>query len=145
MPMPKMTPEQVARYALNWDVARSGLSADAQLAYDRLVDERARAAAQAAASLASGQTARGRVILPRWAAGVGTVLVFLFGQGIAVVLLPYAFTHWQQGTPPWPVAVRGIGMALIALGGIVVIWGFVWLPPRESACRCRSSSRRRGS
>jgi hypothetical protein len=40
-PMPKMTPEQEARYALDWDVARSGLSPDAQLAYDLLAEERA--------------------------------------------------------------------------------------------------------
>jgi protein-S-isoprenylcysteine O-methyltransferase Ste14/GNAT superfamily N-acetyltransferase len=83
------------------------------------------AKAQAAERTAGGQTTAGPVILPRWAAAVGTVLVFLFGQGIAVVLLPYPFTHWQQGTPPWPVVVRGIGVALIAAGGLVVIWGFV--------------------
>ena len=35
--MPKMTPEQEARYALNLGVARSGLPFAAQLAYDRLV------------------------------------------------------------------------------------------------------------
>jgi protein-S-isoprenylcysteine O-methyltransferase Ste14 len=52
-------------------------------------------------------------------------LVFLIAQGTAVVLLPYAFTHWQPGTPPWPVAVRAIGVALIVAGGIMVIWGFV--------------------
>ena len=56
---------------------------------------------------------------------MGTALVFLIAQGTAVVLLPYAFTHWQPGTPPWPVAVRAIGVALIVAGGIMVIWGFV--------------------
>lgn len=40
------------------------------------------------------------------------------------MLLPYAFTHWQSGTPMWPVIVRTIGVALIGVGGIVVAWAF---------------------
>ena len=120
-----MTPEQEAAYALRWGIARSGLSPDAQLAYDRLAEQQARAAAAAPDAPASAKAASGPVILPRWAAAVGTALVFLIAQGAAVVLLPYAFTHWQPGTPPWPVVVRAIGVALIGVGGIVVIWGFV--------------------
>jgi len=42
-PVAKMTPEQEAEYALGFGVARSDLSKDAQLAYDRLVEQRARA------------------------------------------------------------------------------------------------------
>jgi DivIVA domain-containing protein len=38
--MAKMTPEQEARYALNWDLPRSDLSTAAQLEYDRLTRER---------------------------------------------------------------------------------------------------------
>jgi hypothetical protein len=49
--MGRMTPEQEARYALNWEVAKSDLSKDAQLAYDRLAGERARADAQVPVSL----------------------------------------------------------------------------------------------
>jgi protein-S-isoprenylcysteine O-methyltransferase Ste14 len=123
--MVRMTPEQEAAYALDFGVARSDLPKDAQLAYDRLVEQRARASAPASASAAGSETASAPVILPRWVAAVGTALVFLIGQGTAVVLLPYAFTRWQPGTPPWPVAIRVIGVALIAAGGIVVIWGFV--------------------
>ena len=37
--MSKMTPEQEARYALGFNVARSGLSMAAQLEYDRLLRE----------------------------------------------------------------------------------------------------------
>jgi hypothetical protein len=55
--MAKMTPEQEARYALNWEVARRDLSEDAQLAYDRLAEERHRADAQAPGSLAEEMTA----------------------------------------------------------------------------------------
>ena len=40
------------------------------------------------------------------------------------MLLPYAFTHWRPGTPPWPVVVRAIGVVLIAVGGIAVAWAF---------------------
>jgi hypothetical protein len=134
-----MTPEQEAAYALRWGVARSGLSADAQLAYDRLAEQQARAAASAPASRAAAEATRNPMILPRWAAAVGTALVFLIAQGTAVVLLPYAFTHWDPGAPPWPAVVRAIGVALIAVGGIAVILGFVRLPPRASAYRCRPS------
>jgi len=45
--MAKMTPEQEAAYALGFGVARSDLPPEAQLAYDRLVEEQARAAASA--------------------------------------------------------------------------------------------------
>jgi protein-S-isoprenylcysteine O-methyltransferase Ste14 len=123
--MAKMTPEQEAAYALRWGIARSGLPPDAQLAYDRLVEQQARAAASAPVPPAGAEAARSPVILPRWVAAVGTALVFLIGQGTAVVLLPYAFTHWQPGTPSWPVVVRAIGVVLIVAGGIIVIWGFV--------------------
>jgi protein-S-isoprenylcysteine O-methyltransferase Ste14 len=123
--MAKMTPEEEASYALDFGIARSDLSPDAQLAYDRLVAQRARAAPTAPASRANAEAAGGSVVLPRWAAAVGTALVFLAGQGGGVVLLPYAFTHWQPGTPPWPVAVRAIGVVLIAIGGIMVLTGFV--------------------
>jgi hypothetical protein len=55
--MAKMTPEQEARYALNWEVARSDLPKGAQLAYDRLVEERARADAQVRVSMGNEMTA----------------------------------------------------------------------------------------
>ncbi len=45
--MARMTPEQEAAYALRWGTARSGLPPEAQLAYDRLVAQQARAAAAA--------------------------------------------------------------------------------------------------
>ena len=38
--MAKMTPEQEASYALDWDLLRSDLSMAAQLEYDRLARER---------------------------------------------------------------------------------------------------------
>ena len=62
--MAKMTPEQEAAYALRWGVARSGLPPDAQLAYDRLVEQQARAAASAPPSPASAEAASSPVILP---------------------------------------------------------------------------------
>jgi hypothetical protein len=55
--MAKMTPEQEARYALTWEVARCGLSKDAQLAYDRLAEERGRADVQVPDFLAGEMTA----------------------------------------------------------------------------------------
>jgi hypothetical protein len=68
--MPKMTPEQEAAYALDFGVARGDLREQAQLAYDRLVEQRAHPIAPAplaqgaatpatAAPLASGPAAIG--------------------------------------------------------------------------------------
>lgn len=122
--MPRMSPEQDAAYALDFGVARSDLPEEAQLAYDRLVEQRARARPAASASPARAGTASDRVIVPHRVAAVGTALIFVIGQGGGVVLLPYAFTRWQPGTP-WPLAVRVLGIALIAVGGIMVVTGFV--------------------
>lgn len=120
--MAKMTPEQEAAYALDFGVARSDLSQDAQLAYDRLAAQRARTRIPATQEKVAA--ASRPVTIHRWAAATGSVLVFVIGQGGAVVLLPFAFTHWRSG-PPWPAAVRALGVALIAVAGIVVITGFV--------------------
>ncbi len=122
--MAKMTPEQEAAYALRWGIARSGLPPEAQLAYDRLVEQRARAAASAPVPPADGEATSAPVTMPRWAAALGTAVFALIVQGGGVVLLPYAFTRWQPGTPPWPVVVRVIGVVLITVGGIVVAWAF---------------------
>ena len=121
--MPKMTPEQEARYALDFGIARSDLPEAAQLVYDRLAEQRARAASQVSISGGRAEAASARVIMPKWVAAAGTALFALITQGAGVVLLPYAFTRWQPG-PAWPLAVRALGVALIAAGGIVVIWGF---------------------
>lgn len=104
--MAKMTPEQEAAYALDFGVARSDLPPEAQLAYDRLVEQRARARAQALVSQTDAKAVSAPVVMPRWVAAMGTAIFALIVQGIGVVLLPYAFTRWQPGTPQWPVVVR---------------------------------------
>jgi protein-S-isoprenylcysteine O-methyltransferase Ste14 len=119
--MTKMTPEQEAAYALDYGVARADLPEDAQLAYDRLAEERARAPRT---PVAQTETENRAVIMPRWVSAVGTVLFFPF-IGLGLVLLPWVITQYQPGTPPWPAAVRVIGVVLIAAGGIVVVEAFV--------------------
>ena len=122
--MAKMTPEREAAYALDFGVARSDLSPDAQLAYDLLVEQRGRARARAPVSQPPAEAASAPAATPRWVAAVGTAVFALIAQGGGVVLLPYAFTRWQPGVPQWPVVVRVIGVVLIAVGGIVVAWAF---------------------
>jgi protein-S-isoprenylcysteine O-methyltransferase Ste14 len=122
--MTKMTPEQEAAYALDFGVARGDLPQEAQLAYDRLAAHRARAKASAPRARPDAEDSSRPVAMPRWAAIVGTAVFALIVQAGGVVLLPYAFTRWQSGTPAWPVVVRVIGMVLIAAGGIVVAWAF---------------------
>jgi protein-S-isoprenylcysteine O-methyltransferase Ste14 len=121
--MAKMTPEQEAQYALDFGVARSDLPEAAQLAYDGLAAQRARAVSHVRVSGGPAEAASARVVMPKWVAAAGTVLFALITQGAGVVLLPYAFTRWHPG-PAWPLAVRALGVALIAAGGMVVIWGF---------------------
>ena len=67
--MAKMTPEKEAAYALDFGVARSGLPEEAQLAYDRLAEQRARARTSAPVPPADAED--GRVTMPRWVAAVG--------------------------------------------------------------------------
>lgn len=122
--MGKMTPEQEAAYALRFGLPRSGLTVDAQQVYDRLVEQRARLdSTQGSGSPAADSVGR-PVVMPRWVAAGGTALFALFVQGVGVVLLPYAFTHWLPGTS-WPFALRVLGVGLIVVGGGVVIWAFV--------------------
>jgi hypothetical protein len=64
--MPKMTPEREAAYALAFGVARSDLPEQAQLAYDRLIEQRAHAitpvpSAQGEATAASAGPLAGRI------------------------------------------------------------------------------------
>ena len=73
-------------------------------------------------------TAPPRAGVPKWAAAVITVLSFPAGPGIVVVLLPFLITRWQPGLPQWPLAVRAIGVALIVVGGLVMVATFVRFP-----------------
>jgi hypothetical protein len=134
-----MTPEQEAAYALDLGVARSGLPPEAQLAYDRLVEQRARARAQAPVAQADAAATSAPVAMPRWVAALGTAVFALIVQGAGVVLLPYAFTRWQPGTPQWPVVVRVIGVVLIAVGASWWRGPLRSSPPRVSAYRSRAS------
>ncbi len=68
--MTKMTPEQEAAYALDFGLARSGLPEDAQLAYDRLREQRTRAGTPPPPEPASGH-----VTMPRWVSTSGARLV----------------------------------------------------------------------
>jgi protein-S-isoprenylcysteine O-methyltransferase Ste14 len=102
--MAKLTPEQEARYALDYGLPRSDLPEDVRLAYDRLVAE--------------------RHSTDRWISTVVTVLSFPFGPGLIVVLLPWLIMQFRDGSQPWPLAVRVLGVVLIALGGITCVATF---------------------
>jgi protein-S-isoprenylcysteine O-methyltransferase Ste14 len=74
------------------------------------------------------EPATGHVVMPRWASAVITVLSFPAGPGIILVLFPWLITHFQTGTPPWPLALRALGVALIVLGVLVNLSTFVRFP-----------------
>jgi protein-S-isoprenylcysteine O-methyltransferase Ste14 len=130
--MAKMTPEQEAAYALDFGVARSDLPEDAQLAYDRLAQQRARARAQAPAPVVS--TDDQPLSVGKRPAAVITALAILIGPGpgILVVLLPYLITNWDPGVPPYSLAVRILGVALIAAGGILMTVALLRFPGEGS-------------
>jgi Phospholipid methyltransferase len=77
--MAKMTPEKEAAYALDFGVARSDLPEEAQLAYDRLAEQRARARTSAPVPPADAED--GRVI---W----GFVRFATEGVGVPVPVEP---------------------------------------------------------
>jgi protein-S-isoprenylcysteine O-methyltransferase Ste14 len=119
-----MTPEQEATRALNSGTARSDLSADAQIAYDRLAEQQSRTQTSP-----SPDPVPGFGIMPRWASAVITaVSAPVGGPGLVLVLVPWLITHFQTGTPPWPLAARALGVALIAVGVVVNIATFVRFP-----------------
>jgi protein-S-isoprenylcysteine O-methyltransferase Ste14 len=116
-------PEQEAANALRRGIDRSDLPPDAQLAYDRLVKQQA-----ASGTPPRPKPASDYATMPRWVSAVITVLSFPFGPGLILVLFPWLITHFQAGTPPWPVAVRALGVALIVLGVLVNVATFVRFP-----------------
>jgi len=133
--MAKMTPEQEAQYALRWGVARSDLGKDAQLAYDHLVEEQERRARSATpAPTLDAEPAGGQVTMSKRSAAVITALGILIGPGpgILVVLMPYLITQWNPGVPPYPLAVRILGVALIAAGGILMTLALLRFPGEGS-------------
>lgn len=75
------------------------------------------------------EPASGHVTIPRWASAVITAVPGLAGgPGIVLVLIPWLITHFQTDTPPWPFAVRDLGIALIVLGGLVNLATFIRFP-----------------
>jgi protein-S-isoprenylcysteine O-methyltransferase Ste14 len=73
--------------------------------------------------------ASGYVTMPRWVSAVMTAVSFpAAGPGLVLVLFPWLITHFQAGTPPWPLAVRALGVALIVLGVLVNVATFVRFP-----------------
>lgn len=75
---------------------------------------------------ADSQTGEGPV-MSRWAAAIITVLSFPMGPGVVVVLGPWLITRWHHGDL-YPVAVRAVGIALIAAATLVMIVAFARFP-----------------
>jgi protein-S-isoprenylcysteine O-methyltransferase Ste14 len=68
--------------------------------------------------------ASGDITMPKWVAAAGTAVFFVFVYGGGIVFGPWALTGWQAG-PPYPVAVRVLGVVLIAAGTAVFAWAHV--------------------
>ena len=125
--MAKITPEQDAAYALRFGVARSSLSAEAQIIYDRLAEQQKHSQSPALPPLRDAEAAGSQVAMPRLASAAVTVLSFPMGPGLVVVLLPFLITRWHEGAS-YPLVVRVLGVALIAVGGLLMVAAFVRFP-----------------
>jgi protein-S-isoprenylcysteine O-methyltransferase Ste14 len=100
------------------------LPEDAQLAYGRLVEQRTRAGTPP-----PPEPGGSYVAMPRWVSvAITTALGIPGGPGIILVLFPWLITRFQAGTPPWPLAVRALGVALIVLGVLVNVATFARFP-----------------
>jgi hypothetical protein len=139
--MVKMTPEQEAAYALNFGVARGDLPKNAQLAYDRLVEERSRVRTPALVFQADRTTVSDLVpaadeAVKTWRArarsrwritallGATTVLLFLVLLILAPVAVEPAGRSCRQCPPiPQPsqvwVILSALGTLAAGLGTLV--------------------------
>ena len=91
--MAKITPEQDAAYALRFGVARSSLSAEAQIIYDRLAEQPKPSQSPALPPLRDAEAAGSQVAMPRLASAAVTVLILSQGAGAggrAVAVLDHA-------------------------------------------------------
>jgi protein-S-isoprenylcysteine O-methyltransferase Ste14 len=72
------------------------------------------------------EPASGYDTMPRWMSAVITAALGVpGGLGLILVLFPWLITHFQAGAPPWPLAVRALGVALIVPGVLVNLSTFV--------------------
>lgn len=95
--MTNMTPEQEAAKALDLEVVQSDLPDDAQLAYDRLVEQRTQARAPQLP-----EPAGSCITILRWVGRHHCGARHSRGPGLILVLFPWLTTHFETGTPPWP-------------------------------------------
>jgi len=116
--MPKMTPEQEAAYALGFGVARSDLPEEAQLAYDRLIEQRARQIAPAPLAQAPTTVDPGQ-IRPRrswyWLV-LAPVLASFAWVAVVLVLIDGAVNSFQR------VPAQGTGEVSLRSGRYVIYY-----------------------
>lgn len=101
--------------------AGSGIPEDARVDVDRPAQERVD-------GIPARDPQTDHPVTPRWAAAVLTLVSFPTGPGVVLVLVPWLITHFQEAAQPWPVAVRALGVTLIAAGATVNVATFVWFP-----------------
>jgi protein-S-isoprenylcysteine O-methyltransferase Ste14 len=58
-------------------------------------------------------------------AAAGSGMFAVMAPGVVAGLAPWLLTRWQYGRPEYPLAVQGIGIALVVLGGGVLTRAFV--------------------
>jgi hypothetical protein len=82
-----MTPEQEAEFALTYGVDRSDLPESAQLAYDRLAEERNRAAPAPPASRADAEPSSSRITVPLSRRMLPSIVLATIGIVLGIISL----------------------------------------------------------
>lgn len=58
-------------------------------------------------------------------AAAGTSLFFALAPGVVAGVIPWWISGWEVSQPPWPLAVRGAGLVLLAAAMVVLIHSFI--------------------
>ena len=59
------------------------------------------------------------------AAAAGSSLFFAVAPGVVAGVVPWLLTGWEAADPPWPLAVRVLGAAVLVAGAVVLVQAFV--------------------
>src|SRR5208283_5848731 len=62
-------------------------------------------------------------------AAAGTTVFFFAAPGVVAALIPYWLSGWRVAEPPWPTAVRALGVLLLLAGAAALVHSFVRFVP----------------
>ncbi len=58
-------------------------------------------------------------------AAAGSTVFFFAAPGVVAALIPYWLSGWTVAEPPWPTAVRALGVISLVAGAVALVHSFV--------------------